>query len=98
MTSPLSEALEPRCAGCGLPAHRYGRNEGPDRYDPIACINSLRSILAAGSPTQWCTTHNAAWNNHEGACIDWLAGYNPEADCHVSLMLLCTPPEGNPNE
>lgn len=34
-----------RCASCGLPAHRYGRNEGPGRYDPTACINSLRGTL-----------------------------------------------------
>lgn len=31
-----------RCASCGLPGHRYGRNESPERYDPVACINSLR--------------------------------------------------------
>lgn len=34
-----------RCASCGLPGHRYGRNEGAERYDPMACINSLRGAL-----------------------------------------------------
>ena len=29
------------CAACGRPGHRYGRNEGPDRFDPQACINGL---------------------------------------------------------
>ena len=33
------------CAACGLPGHRYGRNEGMDRFDPIACINQLRGEL-----------------------------------------------------
>lgn len=27
------------CAACGMPGHRYGRNEGVDRFDPQACIN-----------------------------------------------------------
>ena len=31
-----------RCAACGMPAHRYGRNEGTERFDPMACINTLR--------------------------------------------------------
>ena len=30
------------CAACGLPGHRYGTNEGPDRFDRQACINLLR--------------------------------------------------------
>jgi len=30
-----------RCAACGMPAHRYGRNEGQERFDPMACINGL---------------------------------------------------------
>lgn len=34
-----------RCAACGLPGHRYGRNEGMDRFDPMACINQLRGEL-----------------------------------------------------
>ena len=33
------------CAACGLPGHRYGRNEGMERFDPIACINQLRGEL-----------------------------------------------------
>lgn len=39
----MSDQLPGLCASCGLPGHRYGRNEGPKRYDPMACINSLRS-------------------------------------------------------
>lgn len=31
------------CAACGQPGHRYGRNEGMDRFDPQACINLLLS-------------------------------------------------------
>ena len=30
------------CAACGLPGHRYGRNEGMERFDRQACINMLR--------------------------------------------------------
>ncbi len=30
------------CAACGMPAHRYGRNDGMERFDPMACINTLR--------------------------------------------------------
>lgn len=29
------------CAACGRPGHRYGFNEGRDRFDPQACINGL---------------------------------------------------------
>lgn len=29
------------CAACGMPGHRYGRNEGMERFDPQACINGL---------------------------------------------------------
>ena len=29
------------CAACGQPGHRYGRNEGMERFDPQACINGL---------------------------------------------------------
>lgn len=29
------------CAACGLPGHRYGRNEGIGGFDPQACINLL---------------------------------------------------------
>ncbi len=29
------------CAACGQPGHRYGRNEGMDRFDRQACINGL---------------------------------------------------------
>jgi len=36
-----------RCAACGMPAHRYGRNEGQERFDPMACINGLRGRLEA---------------------------------------------------
>lgn len=35
----------PMCAACGLPGHRYGRNEGMERFDPMACINQLRGVL-----------------------------------------------------
>lgn len=40
----MASAPSPRtvCAACGEPGHRYGRNEGMDRYDPMACINLLR--------------------------------------------------------
>lgn len=34
-----------RCAACGLAGHRYGRNEGMERFDPMACINQLRGAL-----------------------------------------------------
>jgi hypothetical protein len=37
-TLPMSKPL---CAACGMPAHRYGANEGPKRYDPISRINGL---------------------------------------------------------
>jgi hypothetical protein len=33
------------CAACGLPGHRYGRNEGMERFDRQACINMLRSEI-----------------------------------------------------
>jgi hypothetical protein len=36
---------ETKCAACGLPGHRFGRNEGVERYDPIACINMLRGEI-----------------------------------------------------
>lgn len=39
--------IEAKCASCGLKGHRYGRNEGMERYDPMACINSLRGELEA---------------------------------------------------
>lgn len=39
------EPTRVRCAACGEPGHRYGRNEGMDRFDPMACINGLRGQL-----------------------------------------------------
>ena len=33
------------CAACGQPGHRYGRNEGADRFDRQACINVLRAEI-----------------------------------------------------
>jgi predicted Zn-dependent protease len=38
----MSDSL---CVSCGQRGHRYGRNEGMDRYDPMACINTLRGML-----------------------------------------------------
>ena len=35
------------CAACGQPGHRFGFNEGPDRFDPTACINGLLYDLDA---------------------------------------------------
>ena len=35
------------CAACGQPGHRFGFNEGPDRFDPTACINGLLWDLEA---------------------------------------------------
>jgi len=46
VTDQLAEA---RCAACGEPGHSYGRNEGMERYDPMACINTLRGRLEACS-------------------------------------------------
>lgn len=34
-----------RCAACGLPGHRYGTNDGRDRHDPQACINTLLGVV-----------------------------------------------------
>jgi hypothetical protein len=33
------------CAACGMPGHRYGRNEGMERFNPQACINGLLGRL-----------------------------------------------------
>ena len=33
------------CAACGQPGHRYGRNEGMDRFNPQACINLLNTEI-----------------------------------------------------
>lgn len=30
------------CSVCGLAAHRFGRNEGTQRWDPMGCVNTLR--------------------------------------------------------
>lgn len=53
------------CAACGLPGHRYGRNEGVDRFNPQACINMLRgevdnltNLLENPQNTRW---QEAAW-------------------------------------
>ena len=48
-----------RCAACGLPGHRYGRNEGPDRFDPQACINELRDRLRGFQQTD---LYQAGWD------------------------------------
>ena len=44
MGKSASEA-KTRCAACGLAGHRYGRNEGMERFDPMACINQLLGAL-----------------------------------------------------
>lgn len=33
------------CAACGQPGHRFGRNEGMERFDRQACIEGLLSKL-----------------------------------------------------
>jgi predicted ATP-grasp superfamily ATP-dependent carboligase len=45
MTLPEDVDVETRCAACGEPGHRYGRNEGIDRWDSMACINTLRGRI-----------------------------------------------------
>jgi hypothetical protein len=46
------QVREGRCAGCGLPAHRYGTNDPDHDYDPMACVNSLRGLIE-DAPRIW---------------------------------------------
>lgn len=51
------------CAACGEPGHRYGRNEGMERYDPMACINTLRARLESCPDLTYQTRHVAGQND-----------------------------------
>lgn len=65
----MSTPKEALCAACGQPGHRYGRNEGIDRFNPQACINGLLARLedaeeaarrVADAPEiEWCEEHQA---------------------------------------
>ena len=35
-----------RCAGCGLPGHRYGTSDPDHAYNAMGCVNSLRGMIA----------------------------------------------------
>lgn len=70
LTEPEDKNRKARCAACGLPGHRFGRNEGMERFDRQACINLLRykhdeahaALERAHALLSWI----------DGACVDEL--------------------------
>lgn len=76
------------CAACGLPGHRYGRNEGIERFDPIACINQLRGELEKRTlpgyvPCGLCdgTALLIDWDGNSDASHDYDPPERPSPSC-----------------
>lgn len=95
VTSPLSEAVDAYTEWglVGFIEFAESNYNGTVSLFDAARIHAARSLLA-GSPIQWCEVHGdwSATLPFDGRKCRWALKVDGTKPCHITSMLLCTPP------
>jgi len=82
----------PDCSEHGSDTPWY-ETEGRTQFETRNVKTAYAQGIAAGTrkmfresqPLKWCIIHDAPWNEHDGACIDWIAMFKPDDGCSTPV-------------